>query len=99
MRRSTITQGEKMILWGRFDRSPCYWGKYITLTGEPRLIHATVRDIMFYAHFNNRSEVIDNTLINDYFHKVIKDITDSATYSKNTAKLKRERLTRIKSNA
>lgn len=88
-----------MISWGRFDRSPCYWAKYVTITGEPRLIHATAMDIKFWAKFNSRSDVIDRELINDYFHKVIKDITDSATYSKNTAKLKRVRLTRIKSNA
>ncbi len=78
--------GVEMITTGRFERSSCYWGKYTTLSGEPRMLHASRADIVSFAERHGYS-IITPKVISDYFHHVIKQITDSATFSRNNAKL------------
>ena len=85
-----------MITYGKFDRSTCYWARYLTLSGEYKLLHVTRSEVKFFASRLGLGEVISDKIVGDYFIYIIKHLADSATYSKKIAKLKPVRLARVK---
>ena len=87
-----------MITTGRFERSNCYWAKYHTLSGEERLLHASLGDIKMWAAKQGSTEITSHT-INIYFHSLIKSSVNSATYGRNNAKIPKVRLARAKASA
>lgn len=88
-----------MITTGRFDRSSCYWAKYVTLTGEERMLHASSSDIKAWSARYGITQGITSRVISFYFHTLIKNSVDSATYARNTVKLPKVRLARTKVSA
>lgn len=87
-----------MITTGRFERSSCYWGRYITLTGEERLLHASLGEIKSWAA-KREITTISSHVVSSFFHSLIKSSVDSATYSRNNAKISRVHLARVKASA
>jgi len=88
-----------MITTGKFERSSCYWGKYVTLSGESRLLHANSLQIKAWSNRMDTGTDLTSKIVTDYFHSLIKTMVDSATYSRNIAKLERVHLARDRSNA
>ena len=88
-----------MITYGKFDRSTCYWARYLTLSGEYKLLHVSEAQIKFYATRSGLGERVTNKVAGHYFTYILKHVADSATYSQKVAKLKPVRLARVKTSA